>query len=312
MEDLQVALQLTIPVEQVTVMIKAMERCTEPGQLGLQMAQFETFLKKFGLNNQHLCERMFRGWAQVPQGKRGARSPPPHVTYHDALYALCAVGVGTRVCQADGLFKLLNEDENGCITRAELLQFLNMCHPQRKWPCKQQLFKEIGNLFLMLDDSGGGSGRSISARVARETFCHNDVVHNALQAINPLPMYFPLWQVGDRSFNNLLFCLHYSHDEKERHQSFHDRVLLLADKLGRDVNGRISVSDWEEFNINTINTHVFESAADLVAERQAVLSDARCVCGRQGMHVHTFIDLVTQMVQNEPSIITNLELAYPS
>jgi Ca2+-binding EF-hand superfamily protein len=68
------------------------------------------------------------------------------------------MGFGTRVAQANSLFKLLDEDGGGEVSRAELLKFVTDTTSEdvtdRK--VKGRFFLQIGQLFELLDADGGG------------------------------------------------------------------------------------------------------------------------------------------------------------
>ena len=74
----------------------------------------------------------------------------------DAVYGLCAFGIGKKATQAEALFNVMDASGDGSVTRAELLAFMTVMLPDGLVLPKIESFKRVSEIFQVLDADGGG------------------------------------------------------------------------------------------------------------------------------------------------------------
>jgi len=317
----RLARKLHVPVEHATVIYKAFQRAQQAahvqphdvqsqGSSALNQEQYFNIMHKLNLRNEEICYLLFAAYAKMPRAKRGAMHPELLISMPDAILSLCAAGVGSRTCQAEASFRMLDEDKNGVICRSELLKFFSRNFPVGKEREKLTLFKQIGDLFTILDQDGGGS---ITLPEFSKAF-FSPTVYDLYQSINPIPRYLREYEkhfpgAGPQSFTLLLRQLHHSTDELTSLDSVEDRVRILAEKIPRDIHGRVSLKDWETLHLRTIIDEV-TSPAQLIAQKEAKIAEAHQSCGENGLLFETAVVSVVQKVIKNPIIIEVLEKQY--
>jgi len=164
-------------------------------------AEYNAFLARCGVKKKMVSRRMFHAFSRTEGFGRKKRHL---LSFKDAVFGLCALGVGTRKAQAEALFKVMDASGDGSVTRAELLAFMTVMLPDGLELPKIETFKRVSEIFGHLDADGGGE-------LDRDEFIRgcveNDEVYDRIQTMSPFKRYFYKWNSKDTSLNNIFTAL---------------------------------------------------------------------------------------------------------
>jgi len=85
------------------------------------------FLKRCGVSKKMVCKRIFHSFMHQHGFGRKKRD---FLSFYDAVYCLCAFGIGKRQSQGRCLFNIIDSSGDGSVSRAELLKFMTDMLPE--------------------------------------------------------------------------------------------------------------------------------------------------------------------------------------
>lgn len=163
--------------------------------------EWEAFLRRCGIRKRMVARRMFHAFMHpVGFGRKKRRL----LAFKDAVFGLCAFGMGRHRAQAEALFRVIDQSGDGSVTRAELLAFMTVMLPDGLELPKIETFKRVSGIFEVLDSDGGGE---LEANEFVQGVCENQDVYDRLQDMSPFQRYFTKWNHTDMSLQNIFTAL---------------------------------------------------------------------------------------------------------
>jgi len=285
---------IDVPQVQLSTLYKAFKRHAFSDEQ-FTNEEWGQLLSLIGMARDDVKERIFAVWSK-------GRSPvmaKRHLKFPDAAAALCALGVGGRMKQAQAVFRLCDFDNNGSVSRSELLAFAQDQHPLGKHlPRKEKsaLFVHVGKLFEKLGVLS--SKEEVEMPLWVDRAISDDVVWEHLNAINPYRHYFQDWDESTTGMQNVLNALLLMADSKEQRATVKDRVMALAASIDDSGDGLI---DEEEILTALLTLGYQPDEADDIASQS---------CGEDGMRVEEFIKIFTTIAEGDIKKFAKVEAAY--
>jgi len=279
-DSVSTAVGTEIPRDQIALLYKAFRRQTEDSQFTRE--EWVAMMEKIGLNREEVANRIFDTWAK---GQVYART----LSYKAAVFALCALGVGSRAMQAEAVFRSCDKNGNKEVSRGEMLAFVTDQNPYGKFAAKKsktEAFAHVGKLFDLMKVSGKSeiTMQQFIAVVAEE-----DQVFYAFQKINPYRKYFltkgQSWDTNDFSLQNVLNALFLHADAAESAAALADRVEALGKKIDDDSSGFLD------------NQEILDALIALGYDQEDAQQLAEKECGPKGMAMETFVMVFTEIAQ---------------
>lgn len=92
-------------------------------------------IQKWGVVKQNVTAAIFNAYAE-----------DDILTYANAIRALCGLGVGNRVKQAEAVFSICDEDGGGLVSRSEFLKFIAGSLPEDTSQHKSETFSKASTI----------------------------------------------------------------------------------------------------------------------------------------------------------------------
>jgi len=239
-------------------------------------------MMKIGMNREEAAVRVYETWAKA--NASGYHSSLP---FKSAVYALSALGVGSRQMQADSVFRSCDKDANGALSRGEVLAFVQNQNPhgtKASKKSKSQAFIGVGRLFELL----GAEGKAeIQQALWIDKISFDDEIYQAFQNINPYRKYFlgkgQAWDSTDFSLQNVLNALYLHADAAESAAALADRVEALGSRIDADHSGYLDKKE------------ILDALLALGYEQETATDLAQKECGGKGMPLKTFVQIFTEI-----------------
>lgn len=238
-------------------------------------------MHKIGMTREEAAVRMYETWAS---SKSQGHS---QLLFKSAVYALCALGVGSRQMQAESVFRSCDKDGNGALSRGEVLAFVQSQNPhgtKASRKNKSEAFVGVGRLFELLGCQGKEEIKQ-GAWVDKVAF--DDEIYQAFQNINPYRKFFLTkgqeWDSTDFSLQNVLNALYLHADAAESAAALADRVEALGNRIDADHSGYLDEKE------------ILDALLALGYEQETAADLAQKECGGKGMPLRTFIQIFTEI-----------------